>query len=121
MSKQKTSELYCKNYSIEFYENRYDQGYMEEHLLEQKRKIFEVFEEIQFPAKGKALDFGCGNGVLTEVIRQALPSWKVYGTDISNKAINNAKIRFPECTFIELSDPSFDLLEEASKNINGDI
>ena len=108
MNKQKFSDLYYKKQSIEFYEDRYHQGYMEEHLVEQKRKILEVIKEIGLPGKGEGLDFGCGNGVLTEVIRQALPSWKIYGTDISNKAINNAKIRFPECTFIELSDPSFD-------------
>jgi len=108
MNKQKFSDLYNKKHSIEFYEDKYHQGYMEEHLVEQKRKIFEVIKEIGLPEKGEGLDFGCGNGVLTEVIRQALPSWKVYGTDISSKAINNAKIRFPECTFIELSDPSFD-------------
>ncbi|GJQ22599.1 MAG: hypothetical protein HBSAPP01_03890 [Candidatus Brocadia sapporoensis] len=104
---QRTSRLYNQKQSVEFYENRYEQGYMDEWPIEKKRKIFEVIQLLQLPAKGEALDFGCGNGVLTEIVRQALPSWKVYGTDISKKAIANARIRYPECTFFEANSPEF--------------
>lgn len=101
MKAQKTSHLYDQKQSIEFYEDRYKQGYMDEWPIEKKRKIFEVIQELPLPAKGEALDFGCGNGVLTEIIRQALPAWKIFGTDLSKKAIDNAKIRYPGCTFFE--------------------
>ncbi|MFX1500540.1 MAG: methyltransferase domain-containing protein [Promethearchaeota archaeon] len=80
---------------------------MEKKPIELKKKIFEVIQELQLPARGEALDFGCGNGVLTEVIRQALPFWKIYGTDISKKAIANAKIRYPKCTFFEANNLDF--------------
>jgi len=80
---------------------------MDEWPIEKKRKVFEVIQELQLPAKGDALDFGCGNGVLTEIIRQALPSWKIYGTDISKKALANAKVRYPDCIFFEASNPNF--------------
>ena len=105
MKAQKTSYLYDEKQSVEFYEDRYDQGYMDEHSIEKKRKVFEVIQDLQLPAKGEALDFGCGNGVLTEIIRQALPAWKIYGTDISKKAVYNAKLRYPDCTFIEANSP----------------
>jgi len=78
---------------------------MDEWSIEKKRKIFEVVHNIQLPAKGEALDFGCGNGVLTEVIRQALPSWNIYGTDISKTAVSNARLRYPECSFFEANRP----------------
>jgi SAM-dependent methyltransferase len=107
MESQKTSNLYIREQFIEFYEDRYGQNYMEEWPIERKRKIFEVIQELQLPSKGEALDFGCGNGVLTEVIRQALPFWKIYGTDISKTAIANAKIRYPHCTFFESSSLDF--------------
>lgn len=107
MKAQKTSELYDQKRSVEFYEDRYKQGYMDEWPIEKKRKIFEVIQELQLPAKSDALDFGCGNGVLTEIIRQALPSWKIYGTDISKKAVANAKVRYPGCVFFEASNPNF--------------
>ncbi len=104
---QQTTELYDKYKSLDFYENRYEQGYMEKWPFEKKRKIFEVIQELHLPTKGEALDFGCGNGVLTEIVRQALPSWKIYGTDISKKAIANAKIRYAGCTFFEVNSPKF--------------
>lgn len=107
MKAQKTSHLYDHMQSAEFYENRYEHGYMDEWPIENKRKIFEVIMELQLPSKGEALDFGCGNGVLTEIIRQALPSWKVYGTDLSKKAINNARIRFPNCTFFDANSAEY--------------
>jgi len=107
MKAQKTSRLYDQKQLVEFYENRYEQGYMDEWPIEKKRKIFEVIHYLQLPTKGEALDFGCGNGVLTEIIRQALPSWKVHGTDISKKAIANARIRYPDCTFFEANSSEF--------------
>ena len=107
MKAQITSELHDQKRSVEFYEDRYEQGYMAEWPIEKKRKIFEVIQELQLPAEGDALDFGCGNGVLTEIIRQALPSWKIYGTDISRKAVANAKIRYPDCVFFEANSPDF--------------
>ena len=107
MKEQKISALYDQKLSVEFYENRYKQGYMEEWSIENKLKIFDVIQELKLPAKGEALDFGCGNGVLTEIVRQALPSWKIYGTDISKKAIENAKIRYQNCTFFETNTPDF--------------
>jgi SAM-dependent methyltransferase len=105
MKAEKTSQLYDRNIALEFYEDRYDRGYMDEWPIEKKRKIFEVIRDLQLPASGEALDFGCGNGVFTEVIRQALPNWKVYGTDISKKAIDNAKIRYRDCIFFTADDP----------------
>ena len=80
MRTQTNSYLYDHKRSVKFYEDRYEQGYMDEWPVEKKRKVLEVIQELQLPAIGYALDFGCGNGVLTEIIRQALPSWKIYGT-----------------------------------------
>ncbi len=115
METQKTAQLYDLERSIDFYESRYEHGYMEDYPSQVKQRIFEIIRDLGLPERGEALDFGCGNGVLTDVIRQALPSWKIFGTDLSATAISNAKARFPECTFVEKDDPrlkqhSFDFL-----------
>jgi SAM-dependent methyltransferase len=102
------SRLYDEKQAVAFYEDRYEQGYMDEWPPEKKRKILEVIRDLPLPERGEALDFGCGNGVLTEIIRQALPGWSVYGTDISTTATSNARLRYPNCSFFEAGNPAFD-------------
>lgn len=107
MKVHETSELYDQKRSTEFYEERYEQGYMDKWGIEEKRRIVEVIQALQLPDKGEALDFGSGNGILTDVIRRALPFWKIFGTDISKKAVANAKRRYPDCEFFEINNPDF--------------
>ncbi|MDH3215811.1 MAG: class I SAM-dependent methyltransferase [Candidatus Krumholzibacteria bacterium] len=90
--------------SVEFYERRFSRGYLEEWPVDKRRQLMDVLHSLRLPAGGEALDFGCGNGVLTEVVRQALPGWTIFGADISRNAIDNARSRFPECTFFVLDD-----------------
>ncbi len=108
-------DLHDKKTAIDFYDKRYEDGYMEEWDEIKKNNIKEVLGLFNLPQKGKALDFGCGNGVFTNIIKTALPNWKVYGVEISPTAIKNAKNKFPNCNFFEISEAdthtgSFDLL-----------
>lgn len=109
MKKQKkTSQLYVKDVAVDFYQERYLHGYMYEWPSDKKKRIFEVIRSLGLPDVGEAIDFGCGNGVLTDVIKQALPcGWKVYGTDISSIAIEDAKKRYPDYIFYEVGDREF--------------
>jgi trans-aconitate methyltransferase len=89
----------------QFYEGRYAHGYMETWPNEKKRRIIGIIGSLRLPTKGFALDFGCGNGVLTSVLRDALPkTWTICGVDISERAIQNARARYPECSFHVASD-----------------
>ncbi len=108
-------ELYQKEKAIDFYEDRYEKGYMDEWPVEKKQRVFEILRSLPLPETGMALDYGCGNGVFTDLLRQALPHWKVYGSDISQNAVANAKKRFPECVFFvsdndQESELKFDFL-----------
>jgi SAM-dependent methyltransferase len=104
----KTQTLYSKNVAIEFYQDRYTHGYMDEWPAEKKQRVFEVIRNLPLPECGDALDFGCGNGVFTDVIRQALPTgWKISGSDISEVAVTNARKRYPECNFFSADDKEF--------------
>lgn len=93
------NELYQKEKAIDFYEERYCKGYMDEWPTAKKQRVFEIIRNLPLPETGTALDYGCGNGVFTDLLRQALPNWKVYGSDISQIAVSNAQKRFPECHF----------------------
>jgi trans-aconitate methyltransferase len=104
------TELYQKENAKQFYEDRYSKGYMDDWPIEKKQKVFEVIKSLPLPKTGIALDFGCGNGVFTNILRQALPNWEIYGCDLSENSINNAKNRFPDCNFfVSDNEQTFDL------------
>jgi SAM-dependent methyltransferase len=98
-----------------FYNDWYAHGYMDEWPAEKKARVYHLIRELGLPEKGKALDFGCGNGVFTDVVKQALPLWEVYGSDLSTLAVENAAKRFPDCRFLtgkteELNQIKFDFI-----------
>ncbi|MEM8945023.1 MAG: methyltransferase domain-containing protein [Planctomycetota bacterium] len=107
MPATKTASLYDAVESLEFYEDRYKKGYMNDWPAEKKRKVFEVIRDLPLPETGDALDFGCGMGIFTDIIRQALPGWNLYGTDLSQVAVDTALERFDQCTFFAPDDPAF--------------
>jgi ubiquinone/menaquinone biosynthesis C-methylase UbiE len=103
------------NNSREFYDDRYLKGYMEEWPTDKKKKIYEIIKKLSLPEKGEALDFGCGNGIFTIILKECLPNWTVYGCDLSSVAIRNAQNKIKNCTFFINGDPSqkdkkFDLI-----------
>lgn len=90
-----------------FYDNRYAKGYMNEWPTVKKKRIFDVIQNLNLPKNGNCLDFGCGNGVITEILSNALPLWNVYGCDLSKNAIRNASKRFPRLRFFLNDDEIF--------------
>jgi SAM-dependent methyltransferase len=103
--------------SAAFYDGRYAHGYMDDWRADKRRRICDLLAGLELPSTGTALDFGCGTGVLTAILKQALPGWSVYGTDISSVALTKARTRFPEGTFFTPRDAralalagTFDLL-----------
>ena len=94
-----TSNLHNIDNAIEFYDDRYEDGYMEEWDEDKKRKVEEIILSLHLPKQGKALDFGCGNGVFTVIIKKCLPEWEVYGVEISPVAVLNATKKNPQCNF----------------------
>ncbi len=83
------------------YNERYVGAYMAEGTWTGKKKgrIMEIIREQHLPAKGIALDYVCGNGIFTQLLHEALPEWTVYGCDISDVAIENAKAKYPNLSF----------------------
>jgi len=98
----------------QFYDDRFEAGYMDEWPAWKKTRIVDLLTAQTLPTRGRALDFGCGQGVFTESVRTALPGWEVFGSDLSTVAINAARQRFPECRFVSATETDafapFDLI-----------
>lgn len=94
-----SNDLHNRDKAIEFYDDRYEEGYMEEWDQPKKAKVEEIIHSLNLPEKGRALDFGCGNGVFTAILKKCLPGWDVFGVEISSVAVNNASRKFTECIF----------------------
>lgn len=101
--------------SREFYERRFRSGYMDRWPIEKLNRVSVLIRELQLGEQGCALDFGCGTGVFTEVLKQSLNGWTVEGTDIAEAAIESAVARVPCCRFFpvnlcEVNAGRFDLV-----------
>ena len=102
----KTAELYDDRQSVDFYESRYQAGYMDEWPRDQVDKVTESIRAAKLPSHGTAVDFGCGTGFFTQVLADALPGWRVIGADISNSALEKARARHSSLHFELLDDLS---------------
>ena len=78
------TELYQKEEAKQFYENRYEKGYMDEWPIDKKQRVLEIINVLNLPENGVALDFGCGNGVFTDVINKI----NLFFLCATNKIIN---------------------------------
>ncbi|MDO8530243.1 MAG: class I SAM-dependent methyltransferase [bacterium] len=90
-----------------FYEDRYQKGYMETWPKDKRDRVCEMVKSLPLPREGEALDFGCGNGVFTRVLKEALPRWRVYGCDVSSAAVRNAAAKNPDCVFFTNGEAAF--------------
>lgn len=94
--------------SVDFYESRYAHGYMGHWSSFDKERLYSLIKSLNLPPSGNALDFGCGRGIFTQVIKQALPGWTISGCDISAEAIESAKKNSQDIDFFVLGDKSHD-------------
>lgn len=99
MPKQNSEQYKNLVSAKKFYNDRYAKGYMEKWPADKKTRVFEIIKSLNLSDMGEALDFGCGNGVFTEILKKALPRWEIYGCDISEIAIQNASKKNLECIF----------------------
>ena len=90
--------------AADFYDDRYRQGYMEDWSDVKRKRVLQLISELSLPEIGTVLDFGCGAGVFTEVLRSALPKWEIHGTDLSTEAMNVAASKLPDVLFHRLTD-----------------
>ena len=87
-----------------FYDFRYQNNYMESWPVEKCLRVANLLRELPLPENGRVLDFGCGAGVFTSLLKSALPNWEVAGTDISSTALQLAGANNSDCHFYRLDE-----------------
>lgn len=94
-----------ENSSLEaVYDQWYANAYMDDWPQWKKQRVASVIKSMQLPEKGVALDFGCGSGVFTRVLKEVLPGWDVYGSDLSEVAMSIAKERSVNVQYLKSHD-----------------
>src|SRR5262245_28320071 len=88
----------------QFYDDRYVEGYMDDWPDSKKRRVARLLSQLQLGTHGRALDFGCGQGVFTGVLRTSLPQWQIVGAEVSPVALRLAADRVRNCTFAAADD-----------------
>jgi SAM-dependent methyltransferase len=99
-------QLHDLEVATRFYDARFRHGYMDQWPDAKCDRVAAFIRELPLPVNGRVLDFGCGTGVFTRVLRRALPQWDVHGTDLSATAVEIAAERNPDCRFYTLSECS---------------
>lgn len=82
-----------------FYDERYARGYMDDWPARKLERVGQLIVKLGLPDSGTALDWGCGNGLFTCILRGCLPDWRIIGLDISRTAIANARHLISACEF----------------------
>jgi SAM-dependent methyltransferase len=93
--------------SAQYYDDRFEFGYMESWPEWKRLRVADLIRSLPLPESGVAMDFGCGNGVFTEALLNALPNWVVLGTDISEKALSHARTNVSGAIFFSLDEAEY--------------
>jgi SAM-dependent methyltransferase len=82
------------------YDDKYRAGYLDGSWPAAKKlRLQRLIESLPLPPTGTAVDVGCGDGEITQVLRAALPGWRVCGVEISREAVAAARAHRPGCEF----------------------
>jgi SAM-dependent methyltransferase len=86
-----------------YYDDRYLTGYMDAWDEPKIRMVSEIVDNLQIPTGAMVLDFGCGTGVFTRLLKDLLPSREVHGADISQTAVDVATQRHTDIRFFPIN------------------
>lgn len=88
----------------QLYDEWYSNAYMDDWPAWKKNRVKKILLSLRLSQKGRALDLGCGSGVFTRVLKEALPGWEIYGSDISEVAMKIGEERSSGVQYVKPSD-----------------
>ena len=89
--------------AIEFYDARYDSGYMGGQRRTKLARAAEMLESLALPDGARVFDFGCGIGEFTGHFTKTFPALDISGGDVSRVAIEKARTKYPHIEFKTLA------------------
>ncbi|MBL7849468.1 MAG: class I SAM-dependent methyltransferase [Cyclobacteriaceae bacterium] len=93
----------------EKYDRRFSSGYLESWPAWKKARVRKILSSLGLKSgEQRGLDFGCGRGEFTRIIKDELPDWRIDGADVSGVAVSIAHNNVPDCRFFVLNVESSD-------------
>lgn len=103
----------------QFYNSRFQEGYMQDFsdLYESCRLIAmkAILKQVKASGfnPGTALDYGCGEGRYIELLNEFFPSTSIFGSDISDTALQIAQTKYPSGKYFTMSDESVNFADNS--------
>lgn len=100
-----------------YYDRRHEAGWMDFWPERKRLRVVELIRNCGIAPGARVLEYGCGPGVFTAAVKEALPSLRLHGCDISAVAVAKARQRRRDAEFRVVEDgvdpfepESFDLI-----------
>jgi ubiquinone/menaquinone biosynthesis C-methylase UbiE len=84
-------------------------------LLKDKKYYKEISDKFTSKVKGKILDVGCGNGIITNYLFSK--NQNTIGVDISSKMLNEAKKKYPKIKFKKMDMKALNFKDETFNGV----
>ncbi len=103
----------------QFYDARYRQEYAKPFsVLYEVCRLYTVREVLNKIKSSRfnpntILDYGCGDGRYTSILKQFFPESSIYGSDISDIGLKIAKENHPDAQYISMSDETIDFADSS--------
>jgi SAM-dependent methyltransferase len=96
----------------DFYDARYEDSYMETHPPLEEWRARDLLARMPATAR-TILDYGCGQGGWIPFLSEIFPSAGIVGVDISRRALEKARERFPASSFRLIEGGAANVTNEA--------
>ncbi|MGE4168422.1 MAG: class I SAM-dependent methyltransferase [Candidatus Babeliales bacterium] len=101
---EKEFDNYIDNYRNNCNNALWLSGESSDYFALYKAQKLQTWFSNQTQKKIKILDFGCGDGIMTQHVQSLFPHATVYGVDPSPKSVQDAQTKFPSIKFSVNSD-----------------
>lgn len=112
-------DIEALNDQKQFYNSRFQAGYMQDFsdLYESCRLIAirDILEQVKASgfSPSTALDYGCGEGRYIELLTEFFPTTSIYGSDISDTALQIAQAKYSSAKYLTMSDESVNFADSS--------